>query len=381
MLLGEKRSVREYTPDGNWVWKTESNLHYGLKNLAALGATSSLAYLAFKYGFSESAHLLSSTFSFAQNVSSNVKDEVSTNFLVSAAGLGGGTIIGFISELIAENFDNYYGEGKVFCRVLLATPIIASTYYLHSLPNGMEVFTESAKHIMTGMGTLGVGALTIGALASPLFFGTIANFFDELLSELPAFNKLTQKMGQWLSQIKKTRQDKKALNALEKSETLELDKKEDTLLTEVNKQFATIRYNIDSDITRNNIGKENAKLSYDIKEVLNHLSSYSSFILSNSTMETLEAKQEVISLVSKTLPQLALSYHRSLVNQEKDAIIVNTEKLLDVLTITEGHFKEIVNEVKEHQISMNNIDFEQAIEFTKTRFSKNSNTQKLKINH
>lgn len=388
MFLGKKKRIRVYDEYNDYHYENESNLRYISKHVLALGATSSLAYLSFKYGLPEVSSMFSSTFSFSPDVSEFVQDKTLHNFAVLGVSAFGGAFVGLFSEMFADmNFRNYRSNGGVFLKVFLAIPLAASAYYLHSSPQAMDILLETGKHILSGGATLAGGVLSAATLASPLFFGSIAKYVDNKLDTLPAFSRLTQKFTDSIASFKKQRAHKKDIQTLEKSDEKNANQYEEKeLKTVLYSQFNSIKNTINEAMSRHGIERENTNLSRQVKNSLDTLSNHSLFILDNMTIDNLEAKQEVMSLINSTLPQLALSFYKSLNNQDKATIENNTNKLFNVLQTTNEHFTEIVEGIKKKQANLNNMDFEQAIEFTKARFSKkidenleSENTKKMKM--
>lgn len=374
MFLSKKRYVRVKDDDYGWDRKKESNARYATKNIIALGATASLAYLSSKYGLDSTLYLTSHTFNFDSTVPQTVQDGVEKLFVVGGVGVLGGVFLGLFSEMAAMSFRNYDGNGTIFKRVLLAAPVAAIAFGLHETPEAMSVAMESAKHILYSGASLSVAALSVASIMSPLFFSSIANYVDEKLetAELPAFRKMTNKISHYFSEMKKERTHKKNLHQLEKSEEqFNQSDNKTNLNSAISSQFGTLRNTLNEAISRYQIERQDSSSTREVRNYLDKLLNHSLFILDNQKdVLALTAKQEVISLVNSTLPQLVLSFYRSLNNQNSDAIVENTHKLVGALKTTHEHFDEIVGQIKDNQIQTNNMDFDQAVAFTQTRFAK-----------
>jgi hypothetical protein len=378
MFLSKKRYVRVHEKDYGWDRKKESNARYTTKNIIAAGATVSLAYLSYKYGLDSTLQLTHHTFNFDETVSAPTRDAVENLFAVSGGSIVGGALLGLFAELGASISSRYDFDGTVFKRVLLATPIAVTAFYLHN--HGIDVAMEGAKHLLYGGASLATATLSIAGIMSPLFFSSIANYIDEKLDtgDFSAFKNLTHKFTDYFTKLKKERKHQKNLNVLEKSEEkIQQNDSQIGLKKIVSSQFETLNSTIHEAISRYHVQVS----SFELKNYLDKLLNHSLFILDNEKDTTaFTAKSEVISLVNSTLPQLVLSYYRSLNNQDAESIKQNTVKLIGALKATNEHFEGIVEEIKENQAQANNMDFEQAIAFTHSRFAKKEKIE-LEQNH
>lgn len=381
MFLSKKRYRHTLNTDPNqydkYNYGKESNLRYTTKNIIALGATTSLAYLAYQHGLAGTVELFNQTLNPTPGISQTIDHNSSAALLYTLGGFGGGLVMGFFAEMIAMSFTSYrnYKSGSTLAKFVIAGPIVAAAYSIHSSPDSMAVLMDSMRHVLEGGATIAVALLSASAFVSPLFFSSIANKVDEMIDSLPnkipVFKRLTQQCTQYIINKKKEKEDKKAVHALETHDDDKVsDYTDKTLNTHVLAQFGAIRHTINEALSSYSIERNNYTLANEVKHYIEKLVNHSLFILDNITLDTLTGKQEVVSLVSSTLPQLTLSYYRSLNNQDKEAMIENTQKLVDALKTTHEHFDGIVEQIKKSQTSLNNMDFEQALEFTKARFSK-----------
>jgi hypothetical protein len=352
----------------------DSKFKHVAKTVIGLGASATLAYISYKYGYHETAYLMNQ----AQDIANNAPDNKTVNNLI--AGL---VVSGIPSIIMGAIFASDTGENGGFnffhfLRNASLVPAIVSGVILFNEPHAIEIALNSTHAIADFAASCGLAVVSTIGLVSPFFSKSLTDLTEDLLRSIPAFSKLTSKFNDYFEKRREDKLLKQNRNTLLNAKSLEkIDDKstqastsvEETMKLEIKKihdsliniiSYANQKY----DIAQNNDSKVNS----NVIDKLEAIEFKSQYIVQHYNLETLAYRQEVLSLYGSLLPQIIKSYEASLDNTTYNEKNINTQKLIDGLVKIDEHFGRLENVIREQNKEKKNMDFDEALQFAHTRF-------------
>jgi hypothetical protein len=340
------------------------------KTVVGFGASVVLSYASYKYGYPMVGHI----FDFSHYNISAIGNELGIFVMSSIVGIIGG--LGIEAIRSAESTDSNYHFLNVV-KYSSVLPIISLAAISYFEPSATDFLLNIGQ--ITAKGLVG-SALAVTAsvgIISPIFSKQIGHALFAGTEKLSVFNTMTEKFTQYFIE----RKLKKALNSQNDLSSAAIEKNKengiDIVLNNILDRHQTLSLVISNSFRKYNIDR-------NAQNTLNSILTQAQYIVKHATLETLEYRQEVLSLYGTILPQIMKSFDCSLENANNEERQGNNEKLKQSLGRIEEHFGRLENILRENQKVEKNMDFDSAINFADARFklinnNNQSNTKKMNL--
>lgn len=339
--------------------KSFNKMSNSTKTIIGLALSAPLAYVSYKYGYSLVGH----AFDFSQNNVGSIFNEI----LFWGSSVVIGAMVGFFAEgfrtIDSKDSTYHISNGLKYSTVI---PVISLATMSYFEPSSTEFLLNMAAINAKALGGSTLALAASAGLVSPIFSKQIGHKFLSSLDKLKnmnAFSSLTEKFNQYFTErenkklIKKNQQNIQTLNQTNPTS----NDTQNSVIQKIVEVHSSLSNMATSHMSKYNIGS-------NIHEPLADIFNKSTYILKNTNLETLEYKQEVLSLYGNILPNIINSYISSLENANDEEKRINRDKLRQSLLRIGEHFGRIENVLRENQKAEKNMDFDSAINFADARF-------------
>lgn len=198
-------------------------------------------------------------------------------------------------------------------------------------------------------------ALFMLAIGSLFFFKKLGNILVQGAKKLSVVNVLANKVKNFFMKKSLAKEEKKAIENVASINTEET-------------QNSTSIFNHFKSMINLLIKKESSHVGLKLQATQTLFNDMANEVAS------IEAKNDVLSLINKTLPQILMSYEIALKNASVEEKINKTEQMNVTLLKLKSYLKEASETLKEVEKSENGLSFDSTLQFAENRF-KLKNTQ------
>lgn len=331
-----------------------------MKTQSILGIIATLALVSITFSFAP--HIVSVLASLLSSYVANISSPIKSALGMSLIGLIPSFFGIFTTCAVIDCSSNWELDGykvlKIFSFWLIVDLVLCSLF------SGVGFSFILSLSIILCLSALIVlsSASIIASIFSLFHYKKLGSWLEKMLVKMSFSNKLKTKWQNYFSKRKEVKESAKVISDVEHTSLK-------------NKSYNEAFMNFKSLITTI-AKKEHTHVGFHLqktKTLCDEINEYVLYIQSCQSLDTIEANNEMVSLVEKTLPQILVSYEKALKNATLDEQIKNTEKMNTTFSKMKEYTEELANSLKEIEKKQNDMSFDSTLQFAENRF-------KLKMN-